>query len=370
MTSSRCEEHSLTTEIPLSISTDTPHRVYSSVDMSTRMSDGEDNIADDDSAYGEDTLIGDDTITLSTYITDYRYEYGRRYHSYRDGAYWGPNDDIANEQQDLAHHMYCLTLDGKLHLAPISNPQEILDVGTGTGIWATDMADEYPSAKVTGVDLSPIQPPFVPPNCVFEIDDVTLPWTYAENQFDFIHVRELFGCIPDWDEFFRQCWRCLKPGGYIEVVEHSVEPVADDGTVPPNHFYRLWGQTVIGAGEQFGKTFKIWEQSAARLRDAGFVGVVENKFQWPMNAWSADPKLHELGRWNQLRLHGGVEGFMLRLLTSTLEWSYERAQVFLAQMRASLRDYQTHAYLPVTVVYARKPENGAISDRLTVNWSH
>lgn len=50
---------------------------------------------------------------------------------------------------------------------------------------------------------------------------------------------------------------------------------------------------------------------------------------------------------------------MLRLLTSTLEWSYERAQVFLAQMRASLRDYQTHAYLPVTVVYARKPENGA-----------
>lgn len=49
---------------------------------------------------------------------------------------------------------------------------------------SSDMADEYPSAKVTGVDLSPIQPPFVPPNCVFEIDDVTLPWTYAENQFD------------------------------------------------------------------------------------------------------------------------------------------------------------------------------------------
>lgn len=88
MTSSRCEEHSLTTEISLSTELDTPHSLYSSVDMSNRMSDGEDNIADDDSAYGEDSLIGDDTITLSTYITDYRYEYGRRYHSYRDGAYW------------------------------------------------------------------------------------------------------------------------------------------------------------------------------------------------------------------------------------------------------------------------------------------
>lgn len=41
-----------------------------------------------DSAYGGDSFIGDDTKTLSCYITDYRFEYGRRYHSYRDGAYW------------------------------------------------------------------------------------------------------------------------------------------------------------------------------------------------------------------------------------------------------------------------------------------
>jgi ubiquinone/menaquinone biosynthesis C-methylase UbiE len=48
----------------------------------------------------------------------------------------GPNDESANEQQDLAHHMYLMTLEGKLHLAPLVNPHKILDVGTGTGIWA------------------------------------------------------------------------------------------------------------------------------------------------------------------------------------------------------------------------------------------
>jgi ribosomal protein L11 methylase PrmA len=33
-------------------------------------------------------------------------------------------------------------LDDKLHLAPIGeNPQRILDVGTGTGIWAIDMGE-------------------------------------------------------------------------------------------------------------------------------------------------------------------------------------------------------------------------------------
>ena len=33
---------------------------------------------------------------------------------------------------------------GELHLAPIGeNPQRILDLGTGTGIWAIDMGNPY-----------------------------------------------------------------------------------------------------------------------------------------------------------------------------------------------------------------------------------
>lgn len=29
-----------------------------------------------------------------------------------------------------------MTLEGKLHLAPLGRPQNILDIGTGSGIWA------------------------------------------------------------------------------------------------------------------------------------------------------------------------------------------------------------------------------------------
>jgi len=42
---------------------------------------------------------------------------------------------------------------GELHKAPLNNPQRILDVGTGTGIWAVDMADTYPMAEVIGTDI-------------------------------------------------------------------------------------------------------------------------------------------------------------------------------------------------------------------------
>lgn len=163
------------------------------------------------------------------------------------------------------------------------------------------MADEYPSARVTGVDLSPIQPTFVPPNCTFEVDDMTMPWTYGPNRFDFVHIRELFGCIPDWDVFFQQCLSALKPGGYIEVVEHSVTPVADDATMDPDHFFRTWGDMVIHAGQRFGKSFTIWEESAERLRRLGFEEVVEHRYRWPMNGHV----FYQRGRPEKLTLAAG-----------------------------------------------------------------
>jgi hypothetical protein len=43
---------------------------------------------DVDSAYDANSIRDDDTETLASFITNYRWENGRRYHAYSDGAYW------------------------------------------------------------------------------------------------------------------------------------------------------------------------------------------------------------------------------------------------------------------------------------------
>jgi len=54
---------------------------------------------------------------------------------------------------DMHHEIMLMMLDGELYLAPVKDPQRILDIGTGTGIWAIDAADKHGGAEVIGVDL-------------------------------------------------------------------------------------------------------------------------------------------------------------------------------------------------------------------------
>ena len=52
-----------------------------------------------------------------------------------------PNDEKEQDRLDLFHHLFLSLLGGRLWTAPLDNPHRVLDVGTGTGIWAIDFAE-------------------------------------------------------------------------------------------------------------------------------------------------------------------------------------------------------------------------------------
>ncbi|KAF5686217.1 methyltransferase [Fusarium denticulatum] len=248
--------------------------------------DNDDDVQDD----ADSTLESDadsSTASVSSSILHYRSIQDRTFHSDKFVTeYSFPNDEQQLESVDISHHYLTVLLDGQLYLAPIGdNVQKALDVGTGSGIWAIDFADQFPQAEVTATDLSPTQPKWVPPNVRFEIDDATETWTWKDNTFNFVHMRYLFGAIQDWTALYQQAYRVCTPGGWVESVEADIHFRSDDGTAEEQEVYKLCNKLYEEGGKAIGRTFFVHELQPTGMEEAGFVDIKTVDYKWPKDEY-------------------------------------------------------------------------------------
>lgn len=207
---------------------------------------------------------------------------------------------------------------GRCECCPEIGSNTIVSPAASLTVCFSEFADKFPSADVLGVDLSPIQPEFVPPNCRFEVDDITKKWIHAEDKFDFIHVRAMTGCIPDWTEFYKTTLRHLKPGGWMEHVELWGIAKSDDESLKPKSPLKTWVDIFEKIGKATGKTFFWGDKVADSAREAGFENVTKNTIKVPIGSWPKDKELKQWGTWNRQFLLEALEGFSIRGLTELL----------------------------------------------------
>jgi len=306
----------------------------------------------------------DSSRTLYAEEVEYVMENGRQY----CGDYFMPIDQIEQTRQYVLHQVYLKTFELQLTTVPLHNPRYILDIGTGVGEWAIGMAEQYPDCEVFGTDIAPIQPTDqVPFNVEFHIENAEDEWIRPPDTIDLVHIREMTGAFSDWSFVYQQAFACIKPGGWIEVVDF--DDVLGNETVinffPADSAVRTVIPGIYEAARKGGRPRGIEHMKHSRLEEAGFVDITDS-----VHYLGVGPQ--ENGGFSTSWLFAvvtGVEATCLRSLTTGLGWDPDYARGLCAKVAEEIKALAEDPSrakgfsIHVRVLKARKPLVGEAVER-------
>ncbi|GCE12472.1 class I SAM-dependent methyltransferase [Tengunoibacter tsumagoiensis] len=123
-----------------------------------------------------------------------------------------PKDGQEDERINFQHYVL-LKLLGNLYTALlVSDITSVLDVGTGTGKWATAMATKFPAVEVVGLDIeAPTKKVVTPlPNYRFVSGNVLEGLPFPDHTFSYVHQRLLVAATPAvrWPSVMKELGTC------------------------------------------------------------------------------------------------------------------------------------------------------------------
>ncbi|PAV15360.1 S-adenosyl-L-methionine-dependent methyltransferase [Pyrrhoderma noxium] len=165
----------------------------------------------------------------------------------RSDVYKLPVDEEEHNRLTIQHRIWKLMLGGSTGLYPpdvepivkqllkpttgSADSPSVLDLGSGSGIWAAEMAAMHPNVTVVGIDLAEPKLLTIPKNCRFLIADFTKDLEEFAETFDIVHCRCVAGHVIDRTGLLRQIAKLLKPGGLLLLGDGNLQIFSSDRTV-------------------------------------------------------------------------------------------------------------------------------------------
>ncbi|KAH8649920.1 S-adenosyl-L-methionine-dependent methyltransferase [Xylariales sp. PMI_506] len=297
----------------------------------------------------------------------------RLYHGYKEGRYFLPNDAAEQDRLDLQHEQFRLILCGWLSLVPFSKPPRyVLDIGTGTGLWAQEFAEQNPSSLVVGTDLSAIQPLPRVPNCIFIKSDVEEDeWIFPEPNpdhsncspttgchdhsisFDYIHLRLMFSCFNDPRVVMNRAFKNLRPGGWIEFQEGSFTLIQTNPDYKGTALH-TWAANCVKGAATVGRNVDNVQLYKDYLIEAGFVDVSERQLYTPLGDWHSHPYMRLVGSYVRANLLEGLKSIAWKMLRLA-GMEADEIDSLLSEAREQVQDRNSRILWKNYIVIGRKP---------------
>ncbi|KAF9418763.1 hypothetical protein BGZ94_009609 [Podila epigama] len=274
-----------------------------------------------------------------------------------------------NDSQKGQHALWKYIGGGNAH-APIRyDISRILDSGCGLGEWTMvrivqavyntytpEMAKEYPSATVYGVDINsqlfPSAHTPVPSNCLFTQANILNRLAFPEHYFDFCFQRFLYLglTVDDWPVALKELHRVLKPGGWIELFEPSMR-VHRAG--PRTRDVMRWISRLLQ--EERGLDFDFAGERMQRLcesKEIGFENVKLERLSIPMGSWGG--RVGEAMAENMVMMFQNLRSVLLEDMSQPRDASARKA--FDAMVQSWVRECEMNkSYLDYYILVAQKP---------------
>ncbi len=198
------------------------------------------------------------------------------------------------------------------------------------------------------------------------------PWEFSQ-KYDYIHTRVTSGCWASFeDQIAKEAFANLQPGGWFESQEFDSIISSDDGTLAEDSALARWFHDMAVAGDVCNRPTVMAHKLREVYERVGFVDVQEKIFKMPTNGWAKDERLKDIGRMWERNLGPGLAGISFSMFNRAFNRTPEEIevcfhyserylalltgqQVAVVDVRRDLSDPRIHAYMPIWVVWGRKP---------------
>ena len=205
--------------------------------------------------------------------------------------------------------------------------EQVLEIGSGLGILAADVAAKVPHGSVIGLEGSPGQLSHAPRDIAnlsyLHADAHALP--FPDSTFDVVYCRYLLEHVADPVQVLREARRVLRFGGRLLAQENDISLVRHDPPTPA--FYKVW-DAFARLQARLGGDALIGRKLCRLFSEAGFESTLALSSQ-PEIYWQGHPGF---GPWIE-NLAGNIRSGQTRLVEMALA-TQEEISAALANLQA------------------------------------